>query len=152
MVLVYSLYYTHAYSLPVFLFIVPEFSKFIQDPEKMKVKSAAKALLHSGHQIPPARKEELIQVVQNYHGDTELTPGLLDVSANMEVQKENLNFKCHGEVVIQKVKEQKRLLEFEKMWRVHFVDTMSPGFLPDLWSVDHRLGRMKGELEKLDLQ
>ncbi|KXJ13471.1 exonuclease 3'-5' domain-containing protein 2 [Exaiptasia diaphana] len=129
-----------------------EFSKFIQDPEKMKVKSAAKALLNSPDKIPTKRKEELSQILHDYYEGQHLTSELLKEASNMEVQKENRNFKCHGEVVIQKVKEQKRLLEFEKMWRVHFMDTMCPKYLPDFWSVNHRLDRMKVALDKIDLQ
>ena len=29
------------------------------------------------------------------------------------------------------------LLEFQRRWRQHFLDTMNPRFLPELWSVDH---------------
>lgn len=118
----------------------------------MKVKSAAKALLHSPDKIPTKRKEELAEILQVYYGAKHLTPELLKKASTMEVQKENLNFKCHGEVVIQKVKEQKRLLEFEKMWRVHFMEMMCPQYLPDLWSVDHRFERMKAALDKINLQ
>lgn len=129
-----------------------EFSKFIQDPEKVKVRSAAKALLYAADQIPQTRRDQLSCTLQEYFGDVELKQDLINEAANMEVLNENRNFRSHGEVVIQKVKEQKKLLEFEKLWRVHFVETMCPQFLPELWSVDHRLERMKTELEKLDLQ
>ena len=35
------------------------------------------------------------------------------------------------------------LLEFEKMWRRQFVETMEPKYLPHLWSVDHKPERME---------
>ena len=38
------------------------------------------------------------------------------------------------------------LLEFEKMWRRQFIETMQPQYLPYLWSVDHKPERM-GSLE-----
>ncbi len=37
------------------------------------------------------------------------------------------------------VHDEKRLFEFVKMWREHFVNTMKPSFLPDLWVVDMEL-------------
>ena len=29
------------------------------------------------------------------------------------------------------------LLQFEKLWRSHFLQCMRPDYLPDMWSVDH---------------
>lgn len=39
--------------------------------------------------------------------------------------------------MVQRVIEQEGLVAFERTWRQHFLDTMHPAFLPDLWSVDH---------------
>ena len=49
-------------------------------------------------------------------------------------------------VVVKRVREEGKLLEFEKMWRKHFVDTMHPKYLPPLWSVDHRHQALKEKL------
>lgn len=35
------------------------------------------------------------------------------------------------------------LLQLEKMWREHFLETMKPKFLPDHWSVEHNATRLK---------
>lgn len=44
----------------------------------------------------------------------------------------------HGEKVVRYVMEHGTgLLEFQKRWRQHFLETMEPHFLPPLWSVDH---------------
>ena len=43
----------------------------------------------------------------------------------------------HGQKVVQIVLQQQRLLAFQQEWRQHFVDTMHPKYLPDLWSVSH---------------
>ena len=43
----------------------------------------------------------------------------------------------HGQKVVQSVLQQQRLLEFQQEWRQHFVDTMHPDYLPELWSVSH---------------
>lgn len=37
------------------------------------------------------------------------------------------------------VGDEEQLFEFVKMWRQHFVDTMEPKFLPELWVVDMEL-------------
>jgi len=43
----------------------------------------------------------------------------------------------HGLKVVECVIEKEGLVAFERMWRQHFLDTMQPAFLPELWSVDH---------------
>ena len=49
----------------------------------------------------------------------------------------------HGKkVVMYFMKQPGGLLEFEKIWRRQFVETMQPNFLPYLWSVDHKPERM----------
>lgn len=35
------------------------------------------------------------------------------------------------------------LLELERMWRTHFLDTMRPEHLPDHWSVVHNATRLE---------
>lgn len=35
------------------------------------------------------------------------------------------------------------LISLEKRWRQHFLDTMSPKFLPPLWSVEHQKQRLE---------
>lgn len=65
----------------------------------------------------------------------------------METAKGNPNFVSHGHEVVRKIREEGKLLEFEKMWRKHFIDTMRPQYLPPLWSVDHRHETLKEKLE-----
>ena len=65
----------------------------------------------------------------------------------METAKENPNFVSHGHEVVRKIREEGKLIEFEKMWRKHFIDTMLPQYLPPLWSVDHRHETLKEKLE-----
>ena len=50
----------------------------------------------------------------------------------------------HGKkVVMHFMREKGGLLEFEKMWRRQFIETMEPKYLPNLWSVDHKPERME---------
>jgi len=114
-----------------------------EDPELKKVKSAAKAL---SNKIPENRRQELSLIVQKHFSASALTPEMILEAATMETHKENANFVSHGFEVVERVRSEGKLLEFEKMWRKHFVDTMQPKFLPPLWSVDHRHEILKGKL------
>ena len=50
---------------------------------------------------------------------------------------QNTGYMSHAERVVSKVKAEGGLLEFQKRWRQHFLNSMKPRFLPKLWSVDH---------------
>ena len=55
----------------------------------------------------------------------------------------NEQFVPHGQKVVEHFMQKPGgLLEFEKLWRRRFVETMEPKFLPALWSVDHTPQRM----------
>ena len=67
----------------------------------------------------------------------------------------NNNYKPHGQQVVQHYLESgKGLMALEKRWRQHFLDTMKPQFLPDLWSVDHQKLRLdiRVEEKRIDLE
>ena len=52
----------------------------------------------------------------------------------------NSEFSPHAEVVVRSVREEggrEALLQFQRRWRQHFLDTMNPRFLPPLWNVHH---------------
>ena len=42
----------------------------------------------------------------------------------------------------------------EKRWRQHFLDTMHPKHLPDLWSIDHQQQRLdiKAAENRIDME
>jgi hypothetical protein len=40
------------------------------------------------------------------------------------------------------------LVEFEKMWRQHFVETMRPQHLPEMWSIEYQAK----DVQELDSQ
>ena len=121
--------------------------RLIEDPELKKVKSAAKALNYAGKKLPHDRRQQLTLTVQKHFNTSDLTPEMITEAATMETRKENSNFVSHGQEVVKKVREEGRLLEFEKTWRQHFLETMHPKYLPPLWSVDHRHDRLKEKLE-----
>lgn len=124
-------------------------ARLIEDPELKKVKSAAKALNYAGHKLPRDRRQQLTLIVQKHFSNaSDLTPEMITEAAMMETRKENSNFVSHGQEVVKMVCEEGKLLEFEKTWRQHFLDTMDPQHLPPLWSVDHRHDVLKEKLEK----
>ena len=125
-------------------------ARLIEDTELRKVKSAAKALNYAGDKLPADRRQELSLIVQEYINAPVLTPELIAHATTMETRKENVNFVSHGCEVVRKIREEGKLLEFEKMWRKHFIDTMRPRYLPPLWSVDHRHEGLKEKLEDCD--
>ncbi|KAL9959867.1 hypothetical protein ACROYT_G033231 [Oculina patagonica] len=125
-------------------------ARLIEDPELKKVKSAAKALNFAAAKLPPDRHQQLSQIVQEYFNASDLTPEMITEAATMETRRENSNFVSHGQEVVKKVRKAGKLLEFEKTWRQHFLDTMRPQYLPPLWSVDHRHDGLKEKLEDLN--
>ena len=144
----YGIFLSHV--LVCFVYLLPgnaTVARLIEDPERKKVKSAAKALNYAGNKLPHDRSQQLMLIVQTHFNTSELTPEMITEAATMETRKENSNFVSHGQEVVKKVREEGKLLEFEKTWRQHFLDTMRPQYLPPLWSVDHRHDGLKEKLE-----
>ncbi|XP_054715998.1 exonuclease 3'-5' domain-containing protein 2-like [Uloborus diversus] len=117
-------------------------NRFKVNPELSKVKSAAKALLLSGDKIPDARKSELEKVILDHYEVDAMSAELLDKANNIDAFDLNEEFIPHGLKVYQYFCKNGGLLEFEKMWRQHFLDTMQPKFLPYMWSVEHNHKRL----------
>lgn len=44
----------------------------------------------------------------------------------------------HGYHVIQKLDTDEKIMSFVKLWRIHFIETMKPKFMPIGWSIDFR--------------
>jgi len=45
----------------------------------------------------------------------------------------------HGYHVVQKLDTEKKIMNFVKLWRNHFINIMQPQFMPNGWSVDFRI-------------
>ena len=110
------------------------------NPQLGAVRSAAKALLKNSANIPTARREELEAKILNHYKVDSINDQLLKDAIEMDIREENKKFLgLHGERVVRGLLEENGLIEFIKMWRQRFLDTMQPKFLPPLWSVDHNL-------------
>ncbi|XP_052250586.1 exonuclease 3'-5' domain-containing protein 2-like isoform X2 [Dreissena polymorpha] len=119
-------------------------SKRRLDGDLAKVVSAAKALLKSKGSIPEDRLQDLEAMVKTFYGVKSLPAELLEEAVSMETRVNNSSFVPHGKKVVDfYMQKHGGLLEFERMWRRHFLESMQPKYLPALWSVEHQPERLK---------
>ena len=45
----------------------------------------------------------------------------------------------HGYQVVKKLDTEKKMVDFVRLWRNHFIETTNPQFMPTGWSVDFRI-------------
>jgi len=45
----------------------------------------------------------------------------------------------HGYHMVQKLDTEEKMVDFVKLWRRHFIETMNPQFMPNGWSIDFRI-------------
>ncbi|XP_049857544.1 exonuclease 3'-5' domain-containing protein 2 isoform X2 [Schistocerca gregaria] len=124
-------------------------------PGLKEVRSAAVALLRNGDKIPPARKEEIKKKILNYfqergENNVELTPEMLEEASVVETCVLNQDYQPHGQKVVEFFKQDGMggLVQLERMWREHFLETMQPKYLPPLWSVSHNHHRLAQRAEQ----
>uniref|UniRef100_A0A182VWI9 Exonuclease 3'-5' domain-containing protein 2 n=1 Tax=Anopheles minimus TaxID=112268 RepID=A0A182VWI9_9DIPT len=138
-------------------------SKEIRIESMAEIRKAARALLNSAAKIPPERKqvleERLLSLLNSLGGEgeaagssetsngsqiTELTQNLLEEYSNIDISVRNELYCAHGERVVEHFKKTPGgLMQLERRWREHFLQTMRPKHLPQLWSVDHNYKRLE---------
>ncbi|XP_070836173.1 exonuclease 3'-5' domain-containing protein 2 isoform X1 [Chaetodon trifascialis] len=116
--------------------------RLLEDSDRRRVRSAARALLTAGEGLPEQRREELQALIKsflNVSEEQELTSEALQQAAGLETRIFNKAYVPHGLKVVQAHAEQglQGLMDLERRWRQHFLNTMRPRHLPPLWSVDH---------------
>ncbi|KAK5609214.1 hypothetical protein CRENBAI_014704 [Crenichthys baileyi] len=116
--------------------------RLLEDSDRRRVRSAARALLSAKDGLPEQRREELQALIKNYmnmNEEQELTDEALQEAASLETRILNEAYIPHGLKVVQAHAERglRGLMELERRWRQHFLTTMQPRHLPPLWSVDH---------------
>lgn len=108
-----------------------------------QVKSAARALLKSNDKIPEGRKLMLHLVLLNHFKESEITFQMLQEAADIDTKVIIENYNQHGEKVVKKFQEDYGgLLELERIWRIHFINTMQPKYLPKHWNINHNANRL----------
>nr|CAB3243957.1 exonuclease 3'-5' domain-containing protein 2-like [Phallusia mammillata] len=119
--------------------------QLLEDPERRSVRSAGRALSAARNKIPEPRKSELESVVTSFFQE-EICDEVIEKACTLETRFKNEAYIPHGEKVISTILSEhnlKGLIDFERRWRQHFLDTMQPKFLPDLWSVEHNHDRVQ---------
>ncbi|KAJ0181438.1 hypothetical protein K1T71_003523 [Dendrolimus kikuchii] len=135
--------------------------KYLEDQICKKIRSAARALLYQSrkHVLPKARVEELEEILLQYYPEcTEITEELLREASEVDVVYPNEDYETHGLKVVEYfLVRPGGLLRLEELWREHFLTSMTPKYMPDLWSVKHNEERLKvkwneGRLSERDLE
>uniref|UniRef100_A0A8C2CFN4 Exonuclease 3'-5' domain-containing protein 2 n=1 Tax=Cyprinus carpio TaxID=7962 RepID=A0A8C2CFN4_CYPCA len=115
--------------------------RLLEDADRRRVRSAARALLSASDGMPQTRKEELLTVIQSFfcNGQQEVTKDMLQRAAALETRIFNESYVPHGLKVVQVYAERglRGLMDLERCWRQHFLTSMQPRHLPPLWSVNH---------------
>ncbi|XP_043234842.1 exonuclease 3'-5' domain-containing protein 2-like isoform X1 [Amphibalanus amphitrite] len=125
--------------------------KVREDQALRKVKSAGRALLKSRDKLPPQRAAELESVLRDYYGVSTITDDILHSAANMCTNHPNSEYMSHGEAVYRHFCQPGRgLIQLERRWRQHFLDSMRPARLPELWSVDHNHAKIRWKIRRAD--
>lgn len=127
-------------------------NKYLVDSEMKPLRCAARALLSHGDEIPELRKKELEDRIKRLLQIDHLDREVLQSAAEIDPRVLNSDYTGHGEVVVNFFSKTDGLIALEVKWRQHFLDTMKPGFLPEMWAVDHNhqtlafiLGTRKGD-------
>ena len=105
------------------------------------IQRSARALLNKKIQIPQQRKIELEKVVQDAYPNQPLTIDFLNEIIN-EAEPTIEHKTSHGELVVEFYKKTDGIIELEKIFRQHFLDTMQPQFMPKLWDINHNANRL----------
>nr|XP_055028789.1 exonuclease 3'-5' domain-containing protein 2 isoform X1 [Misgurnus anguillicaudatus]XP_055028790.1 exonuclease 3'-5' domain-containing protein 2 isoform X1 [Misgurnus anguillicaudatus]XP_055028791.1 exonuclease 3'-5' domain-containing protein 2 isoform X1 [Misgurnus anguillicaudatus] len=114
--------------------------RLLEDADRRRVRSAARALLSAGDGMPESRREELMSVIQSFFCDgQQITQEMLQIAAALETRIFNESYVPHGLKVVRAYAERGLcgLMELESRWRQHFLTSMQPRFLPTLWAVNH---------------
>ncbi|KAM8921632.1 exonuclease 3'-5' domain-containing protein 2 [Pelodytes ibericus] len=117
--------------------------RMLEDPARRQVRSAARALLNVS-KLPDHRKGDLLAELKTFYGTEQITKEKLQEAANLETRIFNDAYVPHGLKVVQSYAKGglQSLMQLERRWRQHFLDTMQPKHLPPQWSVDHNHSKL----------
>ncbi|NWS75977.1 EXD2 protein, partial [Crotophaga sulcirostris] len=129
--------------------------RLLEDPLRRQVRSGARALLNADS-LPDPRRAELLQSIKDFFHTETVTPEMLQEAASLETRVCNESYMPHGLKVVQCFAKGglRSLMQLERRWRQHFLDSMQPKHLPEQWSVDHnhmKLIRKYGEDLQIEL-
>ncbi|XP_053290308.1 exonuclease 3'-5' domain-containing protein 2 [Pleuronectes platessa] len=116
--------------------------RLLEDSDRRRVRSAARALLTAGDGLPEQRRDELQLLIRgflNMNERQELSEEAVQHAAGLETRIFNEAYVPHGLKLVQAHAGLglQGLMDLERRWRQHFLTSMQPRHLPPLWSVDH---------------
>ena len=94
----------------------------------------AYSLVRYNIQMPSERRKEVLRKIKDLIGYYPTEDELENILAK---KRTNLYSSTHGEEVVEKLIKNNLIDEFNVRWRKHFLCTMSPKYLPELWEIDH---------------
>ena len=99
-----------------------------------KAMGAAAALQKYNGDIPEERKKEILEVVKDFLGKSEITDADITLVRNYKItdRPDYINF---SKYVAESVTDYS---EFAREWREHFVEKMNPKYMPEAWKVDRK--------------
>lgn len=98
----------------------------------------------------------MLKDIEAFYPGQEITEQLLERLSKLDTKSKAGDNSGHAEKVTNYFKSGPNvgggLLELEKMWREHFLETMKPRYLPQHWSVVHNANRLgvRAEAGRLD--
>lgn len=101
-----------------------------------QLRSAANALMRYGDQLPPARAEELRQLLKDFY-PREAT--IEDEGQLIEHFAETHHRTNVGRFIASQLTTPDEINDFIVRWRTHFIETMDPAFMPEHWSIERRV-------------
>ncbi|KAM6275146.1 exonuclease 3'-5' domain-containing protein 2 isoform 2-T2 [Porphyrio hochstetteri] len=106
--------------------------RVLEDPLRRQVRSGARALLNADS-LPDPRRAELLKSIKDYFNTEAVTPEMLQEAAGLETRICNESYMPHGLKVVQCFAKGglRSLMQLERRWRQHFLDSMQPKHLPE---------------------
>lgn len=100
--------------------------------KKNKIIGLAKTLIEQEN-IPNERKEEIVSEIIDFTGNDAIS--MKDIETLIKI-KPNSNGINYSKVIANQIIDYD---EFAKEWRIHFVETMNPKFLPSNFKIDRKM-------------
>ncbi|XP_067936179.1 exonuclease 3'-5' domain-containing protein 2-like [Watersipora subatra] len=103
--------------------------------ELKKVKSAARTLNGYMDKIPAKRVEECRSILREFYKTDDITREHIESASSLD--ERDSTPQDHGRIVVQYFMDNSSVQEFQRLWRVRFLEVMSPKHLGEYWHVDY---------------
>lgn len=114
-----------------------------RDRERSRAIVFARTLRQAGEKIPPARREEMLQVIGAWAGQGPLQEADIAAIARLDPRSEEGAIE-HGQQVVAGLAD---VQAFVRRWHEHFLRVMEPRFLSEHWDIDRPASRAGRGLE-----